>query len=578
MGSGEPFRVGDGVRLGTLAVLLVLFQAGAGLERGLRGDVVNPDSFMRLVRLREMLVAGAPVDVVWRDGSGQGVLLQWSHLLDSALLLVAAPFAPWLGWDAALRAVAVGFGPFCLGALAAALAWAVAPLATCGWRLLLPVQVGIAPLLVGYGVPGVVHHQVLLVLCAVMVAGWAGRAVCGVPLGAWGAVGLWLSPETAPFTLAGLGAIGISWLVRPSRFDLALTLRDAGTSLAMCTAAALAADPPLSDPLAPALDRLSVTWLGLGIVCCAVGWGVRSIASRDLAAGWARALGAVAMVAPALLWIAAVPGVLGGPDGVLPAAEASAFFGVIAEFHPAAGLGEGAHDLSTGILAALAAALVAGRTRSPAWAWVALCAVLAVGLGVSHHRFAAYSEALSAAALPIAMTWCSRALAEQCGRGLVTLLARPGNPVPLPWSARSGRRRAGSGRIGSGFGANMSVAAPVNPARPGYRRRRARRSERDAGAALPHGSADRRLAVSPWHRRLHACPCGLAQRACRDGTGRGARDRRPLGPGLPQRRTARARGGSAAPHAHGRAEPRRGPALAPARRRRRGGMEPVAGR
>jgi hypothetical protein len=426
---GATFGLREGFGCAALAVALVLAAGAWGAPGGLSGELVNPDSAMRLVRLREMLAAGAPLDAVARDGSGAGVVLHWSHLLDSLLLAPAAPLAPWLGWDGALRWVAVGFGPLSIGALGAALAWAVAPLAERRWRLLAPVLAATAPPLAAYGMPGVVHHHVLLALCAVMVAGWAGRAGTGLrgagrTAGAWAAAGVWLSPETVPFTLAGFAAIIITWLARPSEQRVAAEARDAGTWFLLLVAAALAADPSRADPFAPEVDRLSTMWLALAGACAAAGWLVWLAARWEGAARIRALLGAAGAVAPMLAWFAVFPSVLRGPDAVVSPAEAHAFLDMIAEMQPVRSIGEAAQFLATGLLAAGLAALLAWRTRAPAWAWAALCALAAVALGALHVRFATYPAALGAMALPVALTWCSQAAEARHAAGSL-VLARP---------------------------------------------------------------------------------------------------------------------------------------------------------
>ena len=421
---GEPFSAREGMACAALAIALVVTEGADGLPGALRGELPNPDSAMRLVRLRDMLAAGAPLDAVARDGSGHGVVVQWSHLLDSLLLLLAAPLAPWLGWEEALRWVTPCFGPLCIGALGAALAWAVAPLAARRWRLLAPLLAGTALPVAAYGVPGVVHHHVLLALAAVMVVGWAGRAALGVigagwRVGAWGAAGLWLSPEAVPFTLMAFAAIAIVWLARPGERRVAAEIRGAGTWFMLLVAAALAADPSLSDPLASEVDRLSVMWLLLAGVCCAAGWLVWLGAQR----GWPAHLVALLGAVPVLTWLAAFPAVMRGIDAPLTPAEAHAFLGAIAEFQPVHGV-EAVQFLATGLLAAGLAWLLAWRTRSLAWCWAASCALAVVVLGAQHVRFASYSAVLGAMALPAALTWCDQWLGQQ-RREAALSLARP---------------------------------------------------------------------------------------------------------------------------------------------------------
>ena len=425
---GERFSVREGLGCAVLSAALGLALGAWAAPGGLHGELINPDSAMRLVRLRDMLAAGAPLDAVARDGSGAGVVLHWSHLLDSLLLALAAPLAPGLGWERALRCVAICFGPLCMGALGAALAWSVAPITDRGWRLLAPVLAAIAPPLAAYGLPGVVHHHVLLALSAVMVAGWAGRAAAGVQsegrsAGAWGAAGLWLSPETVPFTLAAFAAIVLAWLVRPGNRGIAAEARDAGTWFLIVIAAALAVDPPRADPFAPEVDRLSTTWLALASACALAGW-LAWLAARQGGRAWqTRLVGAAAAMAPLLAWFAVFPAVLLGPGALMPPTEARAFLGAIAEMQPVRDAGEAAQFLATGLLAVALAGLLAWWNRNLVWAWAALCALATVALGAWHVRFAAYPAALGAMALPVALTWLGRAGVRRRAAG--PFLARP---------------------------------------------------------------------------------------------------------------------------------------------------------
>ena len=440
-----------------LAIALVVAEGAEGLPGALRGELPNPDSAMRLVRLRDMLAAGAPLDTVARDGSGHGVVVQWSHLLDSLLLLLAAPLAPWLGWEEALRWVAPSFGPLCMGALGAALAWAVAPLAARRWRLLAPLLAGTALPVAAYGVPGVVHHHVLLALAAVMVAGWAGRAALGVVgagrrAGAWGAAGLWLSPEAVPLTLMAFAAIAVACLARPGERRIAAEVRDAGNWFMLLVVAAFAADPSLSDPLAPEIDRLSVMWLVLAGACFVAGWLVWLGVQR----GWPARLVALFGAAPVLAWLGAFPAVIRGTDAPLAPADAHAFLGVIAEFQPLHGT-DAAQFLSTGLLAAALACLLAWRTRSLAWCWAASCALAVVVLGAQHVRFATYSAVLGAMALPIGLTWCDQSLRQQ--RGAALALARPA----LLLAFLAGPMVGAAGSLVPTAGATNVTACPRGP-------------------------------------------------------------------------------------------------------------------
>ncbi|MBV8095264.1 MAG: hypothetical protein JO110_18940, partial [Acetobacteraceae bacterium] len=99
-------------------LISILFACIAGRDAfwgAMRGSLVNPDSYMRLIRLQEILRQQAPLHTVPRDGSGLGTVLHWSHLLDSIVLALACPLVPVFGWHAALYWIAVAFGPLSLG-------------------------------------------------------------------------------------------------------------------------------------------------------------------------------------------------------------------------------------------------------------------------------------------------------------------------------------------------------------------------------------------------------------------------------------------------------------------------------
>jgi hypothetical protein len=119
------------------------------IDRILAGGLFNPDSYMRLVRIEEMLQQHRTLDVVTRDGSGAGTLLHWSHLLDSALCLLAAPFTLVLDQHGALHLAASLLGPISIGLLGIAVAWAAYPLADRRWLWLAPVAAALSLPIVG---------------------------------------------------------------------------------------------------------------------------------------------------------------------------------------------------------------------------------------------------------------------------------------------------------------------------------------------------------------------------------------------------------------------------------------------
>ena len=131
MSSAAPlpaFPLRQALVCGGIATLVDVAIGAHWLPSVFHGALFNPDSYMRLARLDDILVAHAPIDVVARDGSGAGTVLYWSHLLDTLLLVLAVPLAPFLGEHEALRWAGVLLGPLSAGLLGMALGWAAAPL------------------------------------------------------------------------------------------------------------------------------------------------------------------------------------------------------------------------------------------------------------------------------------------------------------------------------------------------------------------------------------------------------------------------------------------------------------------
>ena len=404
---------------GLLAAGTVALTSGSATRSVLDGGLVNPDSYMRLVRIEATLHAHAVVDVIGRDGSGTGTLLYWSHLLDSLILVLAAPLALVTDPHTALRWTCAALGPLGMGGLGAAVAWAAAPFANRRWLWLGPALVAVSPATASYGLPGVAHHHVPLVLTATVIAGWAGRMLAGRSrpdagwsLGAWAGAGIWLSPEAMPFVLMGFLALWLGWLLDRRRTDLAAGIGNAGLAFLIVIGSAFMVDPPYGGYGTVEIDRLSIVYLVLALVCGLAGWSV-AITNRPMFAGAAgRAFAIGIAVLGGAIWFGAFPAVLRGPDGLMDAASASAFFSGINEMQPVRSLAGAAQYLLGGAVAAGALGWFAWRQRSALIGYGALCAVGLLALGAAHERFAAYAAAAASILLPVIVTRIERAMAE----------------------------------------------------------------------------------------------------------------------------------------------------------------------
>jgi hypothetical protein len=300
-----------------------------------------------------------------------------------------------------------------MAAAGAAVAWAAAPFAERRWLWLAPVLLALSPSVAIYGLPGVAHHHVLLVLCAVMAAGWAIRVICGlaithgaIALGAWAGLGLWVSPESMPFVLLALCGLWLAWLINIDRERLATAIAVAGISFLVVIAAAFAVDPPDGGYGVVEIDRLSIVYLALALAVCGAGCATWLIQQLRLTPPW-RSIVAIGFVSLcAARWLASFPTVLLGPDALMDTADARAFFGSILEMQPVATVADAVEYLLDGAIAAGILCWWAWRQRAPLLAYAGLGAIAAVTLGWLHVRFAAYPTAAAAVMLPIIITRC----------------------------------------------------------------------------------------------------------------------------------------------------------------------------
>jgi len=420
--------VGTSDRIGWKATLVHgLLPVGLILLLGIRrfgsvvdGELINPDSYMRMVRLREILGAAEPVHVVGRDVSGTGAVLHWSHLLDSLVLAIAAPFVALLGTEQALHIAALTVGPASLAALGIAVAWAAAPFADRRWLWLAPLVACMAPAIGGYGWMGVVHHHVAIVVVAVAAAGWAARVVIGTAppgagwaIGVWSGLGLWLTPECVPLTTMAFGALWVAWLSHPGRDDIVRAIWQTGVAFLLTVSVGVIIDPPLGGWGAPETDRISILFAVLAGAMAATGGAIVAIHGAWTAT-FARlvasaSFGLLACVGAIMLFPDLTDGLSQGAADV----DTRAMWGHINEMKPVTTFESMLRHLLTGILACAALVFCAIERRSLVLGYVVLCAVALLVLGTMHVRFAAYPGALGAVMVPIVIAILDRRMAER---------------------------------------------------------------------------------------------------------------------------------------------------------------------
>jgi hypothetical protein len=395
-----------------LALLVVLLESLGNLKEVLRGTLVDPDSYMRLIRIREALEHGAWFgSSISHDASGQGFDTSWGHELDLCILLLRAPLLLILPPDAALYWAGAIIGPISVGLLGLVCAWAVAPLAPARWRWLAAFAVAGFPPIAGYGELGEVTHHIALAAAVVAAWGAGGRAAfgalrAGALLGLFTALGIWLSPETMPFAMLAFAAVFLAWLVEPDR-PKARVLGAAGTAFLLALAVILAIDPPPAGYAAVELERLSITFLCLAFLVFALSWLPRALGTT-LSVGVRAAILLVAGCAAVAIWLALFPGYLGGLSGVMTDEGAQAIAPSNAEWQSLDTPALFIAVAGPGTLAVLAALGLGIRRRGGLagvlWLFAGLCGLGCVVLGALHLRFTPYQSAIGAMMLPVLLS------------------------------------------------------------------------------------------------------------------------------------------------------------------------------
>lgn len=414
----------------------------------LHGNLIDPDSYMRLVRIRQGLAAGHLVNVVRGDDSGVPLVIEWSRLFDAAIVALAAPLVPLLGWSRALLVAGIATGPLSAGLLGAGLAFAATPLTGGKWLPAAAIIGGLLPGIRNFDAFGIIHYHIAQAAFTAITIGCVLRAGRGDRVMAWaagiaGGVSIWLMPETMPFVLLGFGGLGYVWLFRP----LGGIFARLGAGFAGTLWLALWLDPPHGGMLVAEIDRLSIVYAILGTAVATAGlW----LAWLDgTATGRGRAVlgtgGAGLLFA---LWLSAFPTVALGPFGLLPPSTVHAFFGSMAEVQPVGDFGRATALLGP---AAFGLAYVLYRTwrarrdalETGLWLVAATALVLAIGLTARMIIFEQYPAAIAAGLAPVALHEISTRCAghrRRAGIMRVGLIWLPVLMVYLP----AGRANAGS--------------------------------------------------------------------------------------------------------------------------------------
>lgn len=373
----------------------------------LQGELIDPDSYMRLVRVRRLLGPGGWFDgTIPRSNAPFGETLHWTRPVDVLIILGAWIGRPFLGPEHALHVSGVLLSPVLLIGVCLTTAWAVRPLAGRGVRYYaiaaVLAQVGV----MGYALPGRADHNMLVLLAFVAAlgstlrtllrphAGWHAWAA-----GAWIGFGLWVAIEFIVPLLVLLAALLCLWVWRG---EIALHARSVAIALLLVIAVAVVLEHPPGALLTAEYDRVSVVHLLVAVLAAAF-WAGAVPASRLALRGRAAYAGIGALVAAGVV-LGVYPDFFGGPAADVDPVLRSTWLPLLSEFQPylvphgLAGVGRIIAYLGYALLALGVVIHGIRRDRQTAlegaWVVLGLGLVVLIPLAIRWVRFVMYAEVL----------------------------------------------------------------------------------------------------------------------------------------------------------------------------------------
>ena len=436
--------------IGRLLVPYVLFVvAAAGLHLAFQGNLatlaegrlVGPDSYMRLVRVAELMDTGAWFDhTIERSNPPQGDVLHWTRPFDLLLIGLSLLLRPIVTASQSLYWAGALISPLLQIALCIVGAWAGAPLLRGHKLWLMPVLLAQWSILI-YAVPGRADHHLLLLLMVMLALGLMLRVIAApgayrpaLAAGLVHGLGLWASVELLPLLAINLAVLGLCWALAkaPARAGRAHQGTVFALGLVLVTGLATGLEHAPGQWLTPEYDRVSVVHLVVALLVLGA-WGALRAAGRAVGAGAAKGLAVLALVglgAGAAL-VALYPAFLAGPFVGVDPRVTTILVDQIAEMQPLWPTSVDAFArflryLGAAVLALPALAWLLVRRRGAddwaGWAYIAVLTLAALTLALAHLRFAGGFAIV--ASLPLA--WL-------IGQGFEALRARvPGLLGVLP--------------------------------------------------------------------------------------------------------------------------------------------------
>ncbi len=403
--------------LGHVAIVAI------GTSPLLEGGVHGPDSYMRLVRVRQLYETGAWYDIsIDRSNVPYGEELHWTRPADLVFLVGAWLLSPVLGFERALHWWSVFVSPLLHVATTLVLVWAVAPFMDRERRFFLVLtftfQVGIWT----QAMAARTDHHMLILLVFATALGFTfrllrpdGRNRDAVLAGVAAGFGLWLSVEFLVILAAIFGALVVGWLREGG--NLARRNLWHAIGLSAILALALVLERPAAEFFSEEYDRISFAHLFMGLLVTGFWASICALDRRPLAAripGGRMTLAVIGALVAAGVMLAIFPKFFAGPEVDYDPRLRPIFLDLIAETRDL--VPDSWNDLRWFLLflgsAVFAAPYLVIRFLSGGWrkaelAWVlvVLALLLYLPLALAMLRFSPYAEVLMAIVLADLLAW-----------------------------------------------------------------------------------------------------------------------------------------------------------------------------
>ena len=272
------------LKRGEVAVLVALWAVahlGVAVAQGatspFAGSLVDPDAFMRLIKIESWLHNWDSARGGWygvliaRDNAPYGLVLHWTRLLDLLILLGAAPLMLFgIGLHAALFISGAAISPLLHLAALFAVIWAFAPIVNREARPLLGLLFIAQPAVFSHFMAGRADHHSLIALLFVLLLGAMIRLLrapeskaAAILAGITAGLGLWVSEEGLLALALVYVALAGCWLCYGGVW--AQAGRRLSLALLATVLIALALERPPSDWASHDLDRISLVHVALAI-------------------------------------------------------------------------------------------------------------------------------------------------------------------------------------------------------------------------------------------------------------------------------------------------------------------------